>query len=47
MAGKMSEVSNTEPLKQIIFKYDAELNQCEIDKKNQAFTIDSMAKTCK
>lgn len=45
MAGKISEVDNTEPLKQIIFKYDAELDQCEVDRDNFEFTVDSMSKT--
>ena len=47
MAGQIKTVSNTQPLKEIIWKIDAEKRQCEIDKLNYKFTVDKMAENCR
>ena len=43
LAGKISSVSNTEPLKQMIFKLDAEKDQCIIELGNKEEIINNMA----
>jgi len=46
LAGKINSVSNTEPLKQMIFKLDAEKDQCIKERDGYQWTIDSMSKNC-
>lgn len=47
LAGQIKTVSNTQPLKEIIFKIDAELDQCKIDRDNYKYTVDKMAENCR